>query len=153
MHHYIQKAKQRIKQFFLIDDTPHKVAAGFALGVFWGIMPGEGVGITIITSYFLRFNRFSAIAGVLASNMWTTFIVLPLAATFGGLIFKISPELLIANFQETYALGWEYFFTEVIFIKIITPFFVGFFIVSISISLFFYFLLYFLLKYRKIKFK
>jgi uncharacterized protein (DUF2062 family) len=153
MSKYITKTKKYIKQFFLIDDTPHKVAAGFALGVFWGIMPGEGVGTTLVTAYFLRFNRFSATAGVLASNMWTTFIVLPLAATFGGLVFRVSPEFLMRSFRETYALGWKYFFTETIFLKILTPFFVGFFIVSISISLFFYFLLYSLLKYRKIKFK
>jgi uncharacterized protein (DUF2062 family) len=153
MHHYIIKTKKYIKQFFLIDDTPHKVAAGFAFGVFWGIMPGEGVGTTLITAYLLRLNRLSATAGVLASNMWSTFIVLPLAAIIGGLVFRVSPEFLINSFHETYHLGWKYFFTETIFLKILTPFFAGFFIVSLTIALFFYFLLYFLLKYKKINFK
>ncbi|MFZ2188161.1 MAG: DUF2062 domain-containing protein [Candidatus Moraniibacteriota bacterium] len=150
---YITKTKQYIKQFFLIDDTPHKVAAGFALGVFWGIMPGEGVGTTLITAYFLRFNRLSATAGVLASNMWMTFVVLPFAVAVGGFIFRVSPEFLMNSFHETYGLGWKYFFTETIFLKILTPFFVGFFIISIVIALIFYFLLYFLLKYNKLKFR
>ncbi len=149
----MQKLKSYIKKFFLIDDTPHKVAAGFALGIFWGIMPGEGVGTTIITAAILRFNRLSATAGVLASNMWMTFVVLPLAATVGGFIFNVSPKLLIQSFNETYQLGLKYFFTETIIIEILTPFFIGFLAVSISISLFFYFGLYFLLKYRKIRFK
>ncbi len=149
----MRKIKTYIKKFFLIDDTPHKVAAGFALGVFWGIMPGEGVATTIITAALLRFNRLSATAGVLASNMWATFIVLPLAATVGGFFFNVNPKLLIQNFNETYQLGLKYFFTETIIVEILTPFFVGFLTVSISISLFFYFTLYFLLKYRKIKFK
>ena len=153
MHHYITKTKIYIKQFFLIHDTPHKVAAGFALGVFWGIMPGEGVATTLITAYILRFNRFSATAGVLASNMWMTFVVLPLATMTGGFLFNIKPQELVDNFNATYALGWKYFFSELIFLKILTPFFVGFFIVSISIALFFYFLLYFLLKYEKVRFK
>ncbi|MCX6761888.1 MAG: DUF2062 domain-containing protein [Candidatus Moranbacteria bacterium] len=153
MHHYITKTKKYIKRFFLIDDTPHKVAAGFALGVFWGIMPGEGVGTTLVTAYLLRFNRLSATVGVLASNMWTTFFILPLAAIFGGLVFRVSPDFLINSFHETYDLGWKYFFTETIFLKILTPFFVGFFIVSIAIALFFYFLLYFLLKYKKVRFR
>ena len=153
MSKYIQKTKTYIKRFFLIDDTPHKVAAGFALGVFWGIMPGEGVGTTLVTAYILSFNRLSATAGVLASNMWTTFFVLPLAAIFGGAVFRVSPKFLMNSFHETYDLGWKYFFTETIFLKILTPFFVGFFIVSAVIALFFYFLLYFILKYKKLKFK
>jgi uncharacterized protein (DUF2062 family) len=150
---YIAKAKEYIKRFFLINDTPHKVAAGFALGIFWGIMPGEGVATTLITAYFLRFNRFSATAGVLASNMWATFIVLPLAAITGGFLFNVNPQKLIDNFNATYELGWKYFFSETIFLKILTPFFVGFFIVSVAIALFFYFLFYFLLKYKKVEFR
>lgn len=150
---YVVRIKTYLKRFFLIDDTPHKVAAGFALGVFWGIMPGEGVGTTLVTAYLLRFNRLSATTGVLASNMWSTFVVLPLAAIAGGFVFHVSPESLTSSFWNTYDLGWKYFFTETIFLKILTPFFVGFFIVSIVIALVFYFLLYFVLKYKKIKFK
>ena len=151
--HYIEKAKKYLKQFFLIDDTPHKVAAGFALGVFWGIMPGEGVGTTLITATLLRFNRLSATAGILASNMWTTFAILPLAALVGGYIFGVSPSFLIDSFSKTYTLGLKYFFTETIVLQILTPFFVGFFIVSVSISLVFYFSIYFILKYHKLKFR
>ncbi|HAI74515.1 MAG TPA: hypothetical protein DCS28_00565 [Candidatus Moranbacteria bacterium] len=149
----MQKLKNYIKKFFLIDDTPHKIAAGFALGIFWGIMPGEGVATTLITAALLRFNRLSATAGVLASNMWATFIVLPLAATVGGFFFNVSPKLLIQDFNETYRLGLKYFFAETIIIEILTPFFIGFLTVSVSISLFFYFALYFLLKYGKLRFK
>lgn len=153
MHRQIIKIKKYIKQFFLIDDTPHKVAAGFALGLFWGIMPGEGVATTLITAYFLSFNRFSATAGVLASNMWMTLVALPFATAVGGFIFRVSPKLLIESFHETYGLGWKYFFTETIFLKILTPFFAGFFVVAISIALVFYFLLYFVLKYKKMRFR
>ena len=153
MHRYIAKAKEYIKRFFLIDDTPHKVAAGFALGVFWGIMPGEGIGTTLITAFFLRVNRFSATAGVLASNMWMTLAVLPLATVAGGFIFQVNPEFLVSAFWSNYQLDWKSFFTETTIFKILTPFFVGFFVVSIAIALFCYFLLYFMLKYSKIKIK
>ena len=149
----MRKILAKFKKFFLIDDTPHKVAAGFALGVFWGIMPGEGVGTTLVTAYILRFNRLSATAGVLASNMWTTFFVLPLATIAGGFVFRVSPEFLMNSFHETYDLGWRYFFTETIFLKILTPFFVGFFIVSFAIALLSYLLVYFVLKYEKMRFR
>lgn len=147
------KIKNFIAKFFLIDDSPHKVAAGAAIGIFWGIMPGEGVATTLVTATIFRFNRLSATAGVLAVNMWMTIVSLPLAAICGGFLFKVDPEILISNFKSTYDLGIKYFFTETIFSHLLLPLIAGFFIVSIAISLVFYFLLYFLLKYKKVRFK
>jgi len=149
----MRKIKNFIKKFFLIDDSPHKVAAGAALGIFWGIMPGEGVATTLITASILRFNRLSATAGVLAVNMWTTFLIVPFAATVGGFLFNTNSQTLINNFKATHNLGWKYFFTETIFTNLLLPLIVGFLIVSLAIALAFYFLLYFLLKYHKIRFK
>lgn len=149
----MKKIAEFIKKFFLIDDSPHKVAAGAALGIFWGIMPGEGVATTLVTASILRFNRLSATAGVLAVNMWTTFLIMPLAATVGGFLFHINPKTLIHNFQTTFHLGWRHFFSETIFTDLLLPLIIGFIIVSALISLLFYFLLYFLLKQKKIRFK
>ena len=149
----IKKIKSFFLRFFLIDDTPHKIAAGAALGVFWGIMPGEGVGTTIITATIFRFNRFAATSGVLATNFWTTFFILPIAAIMGGFFFKINPAVLIEDFKNTYQLGIKYFFSESIFSSLIFPLLVGFLITSLAISLFVYVVLYFLLKYRKVRFK
>lgn len=148
-----KKIKYFVQKFFLIDDTPHKIAAGAALGAFWGIMPGEGVTTTLITASILRFNRLSATAGVLATNMWMTAVTVPLAAYFGGKIYGINPQILIDDFKSTYDLGIKYFFTETIFSHLLLPLIAGFFLVSASISLFFYFFIYFLLKYKKIRFK
>lgn len=148
-----EKVKNFVKRFFLIDDTPHKVAAGAALGIFWGIMPGEGVLTTLVFASIFRFNKLSATAGVLATNMWTTAVILPLAAISGGFLFKVSPQILINNFQSTYHLGLRYFFTEAIFTDLLLPLIVGFLVVSVFISLAFYFILYFLLKYKKVSFK
>ena len=149
----MKKIKVFIKKFFLIDDTPHKVAAGAALGVFWGIMPGEGVITTLVTSALLRFNRLSATAGVLADNMWKNLLVLPLAAFVGGILFRISSGQLIENFKSTYMMGIGNFFNFTIIFQIVVPLLVGFIITALIIALAFYFLLYFLLKYKKIKFK
>ena len=80
------------RKFFLINDTPHKVAGGAALGTFLGIVPGEGVLITLLLSSLTRLNRLAALAGVGATNMWTTVLTLPVAAFFGGWIFRIDPH-------------------------------------------------------------
>lgn len=147
------RTKKFIKKFFLIDDSPHKIAAGAALGIFMGIVPGEGVISTLVLATLLRFNRLSATAGIFAANMWTTLLVLPLAAITGGFLFGVSPQTLTANFYETYNLGLSYFFSKLILFELVLPLMVGYILSALAISLIFYFLLYFLLKYKKVSFK
>lgn len=147
------KIESLIKKFFLIDDSPHKIAAGAATGIFMGIVPGEGVISTLVVATIFRFNRLSAIAAIFTVNMWTTLLVLPLAAITGGFLFDISPQTLTDNFHETYNLGWEYFFSKMILFELVLPLMVGYVISALAIALVFYFLLYFLLKYKKIRFK
>lgn len=150
---YFNKLKNFIKHFFLIDDSPHKVAAGAALGIFMGIVPGEGVISSLVLATIFRFNRLAAAAGVLASNMWTTLLVLPLAAFIGGIIFHVNPQGLIESSKETLSAGFQNFFSFTILFKLVIPLMVGYIIAAIIISLVFYFLLYFLLKHKKLKFK
>ena len=153
MKQLFKKIKNFIKKFFLIDDTPHKVAAGAALGIFLGIIPGEGVTASLVLAALFRLNKLSAAAGALATNMWGTLAILPLAAATGGYIFGINPGELIENFKNTYNLGLKFFLSKVIFFELVLPLAFGFILVAAAISLDFYFLLYFLLKFGKIKFK
>lgn len=145
------KVKNFFKQFFLINDTPHKVAAGAALGIFLGIVPGEGVLTTLALATLFRFNRLSATAGVVTTNWWTTAVVLPLAAATGGFLFHESGAELIRQFSHTYHLGLKFFLSKVILLDVALPLVVGFFIVAGAIALAFYLVLYYLLARRKIK--
>ncbi len=146
------KVRIFIKKFFLINDTPHKVAGGAALGIFLGIVPGEGVLATLVLSSIFRLNRLAAVAGVGAVNMWTTFLLFPLAAAFGSWIFGINYEALRENFDQTTDAGWRYFFGKAIFFDLTLPLIVGFVIVAGAISLAFYFgLLYFLIKRKHLR--
>lgn len=147
-----QKIKIFFKQFFLINDDPHKIAAGAALGIFLGITPGEGLITTLVLSSIFRLNRLSATAGVLATNMWTTAVVLPLAAGVGGILSGANGRELIADFDRTYHLGWKFFLSKAILLEVALPLVIGFFIVAGIIALAFYFLLYYLLVNHKIRF-
>jgi uncharacterized protein (DUF2062 family) len=151
MNNVWQKIKTFFLHFFTLEDTPHKIAAGFALGTFMGIIPGEGVATTLIFATILRINRASATMGVLATNMWGTVVALPLVAIVGGFLFNVTPDYLAKQFNQTYHLGFRYFLSKVIFFDLALPIIVGFIIVASAISLLFYFILYFLLKYNKIK--
>ena len=145
--------KTFIGKFFLINDSPAKVAGGAALGIFLGIIPGEGVVSTLLLSSLFRLNRLAATAGVLAVNMWAMLLVFPPAAAVGGFLFQTSPERLIQHFKATYDLGWQDFFDSTIFFQLLLPMMVGFIIVASTIALIFFFVLYFLLKYKGVKFK
>jgi uncharacterized protein (DUF2062 family) len=140
-----------IRKFFLIDDTPHKVAGGAALGVFMGITPGEGVLITLFFSYIFRLNRLAALAGVLAVNMWTTVVILPFAAAIGGLIFRVNPQILSNDFNKAFTFGWKYFLNWRIFFETAVPLLVGYVVIAGAVASVVYFgLLYILIKRKRL---
>lgn len=145
----MKKIKNLVKKFFLIDDTPHKVAAGAALGVFMGIFPGEGLAGALLFSTILRFNRLSALSAVLATNMWSTIVALPMSAYVGALVFGKDYFRLISDFRENYNLSFSYFFGKLVFLDLTLPVLVGFMLTSSVIALLIYFILFFLLKKKK----
>lgn len=142
--------KKFLKGFFLINDEPHKVAGGAALGIFLGIIPGEGVLSTLVLASLFRLNRLAATAGVLAVNMWSTVLILPPAAFVGAIIFGENFESLENTFRNNYHLGWRFFISKAIFFDLTLPLIVGFILVAGAISLGFYFIIYSLLKKKRI---
>lgn len=147
-----QKIKNFFRKFFLINDTPHKIAGGAALGVFLGIIPGEGVIAALLLASLFRLNRLSATAGVLATNLWATLLAVPISAAVGGVIFGVNGRILIADFEHTYNLGFKFFLSEAILLDVALPLVVGFVIVAGAIAIAVYVLLLFLLTHHKIEF-
>lgn len=146
------RIKNFFKKFFLINDTPHKIAAGVALGVFLGIVPGEGVICTLLLATLFGFNRLAATAGVLAVNMWTTVFILPLAAGAGAFVFGKNYTDLVSQFNGMDGNFMQLFFSKIFFFHITLPLLAGFFIVAGLIALVIYFGLFVLLvNHRKNK--
>ncbi len=148
-----KKFKRFLEKFFLIDDTPHKIAAGAALGIFLGIFPGEGVLSTLFFAAIFRLNKLAATAGVLATNMWTTFLLLPPSVAIGSFLFRKNYTDLINQFYQihhTDTLKETIFVGLYIFSKAALPILIGFLIVAGTVSVGFYFLLYYILKKRHI---
>jgi len=57
-----------------MNDSPEKVASGFAIGVAVGIFPTFGIGIVIVIflAWLTNINKASAIIGSLVMNPWTS---------------------------------------------------------------------------------
>lgn len=144
-----KRIRDHIKRFFLINDTPHKVAAGAALGIFLGIVPGEGFLATLLFSSIFGLNRLAALAGVGVVNMWTTFLVFPPAAYTGALIFGLKYEDLKACYDSTMAMGFKYFLSKAVFFDLTLPLICGFLVVAGAIAVAAYFGLFYFLCRRK----
>ena len=69
-----------------IDDTPQKVALGFGLGVFVGIMPFAGPLIALGLAFILRVNRASALLGSLLTNTWLSVVMFISSLKVGSMI-------------------------------------------------------------------
>lgn len=145
------KFKKFFLKFLLINDSPQRIAGGTAIGVFLGIVPGEGLTAAIIISSLLKLNRLSAMAGAIAFNMWSTFVILPLAAIVGAFLFNKNSQELMDNFNSNYHLiGYKVFLSKIIFFDLALPLAIGFILTAGIISAIFYFVIFYLLKNHKI---
>jgi len=141
--------KRFFKQFFRIKDTPHKIAAGAATGIFLGVLPGPGVMASIVVASIFRMNRLAAIAGAVATNHWTTIFMFPLAGAVGCFLFGGNRTSLIDQFNQIYGLGFKFLFSKEILMDIVLPLAVGFVAVSGVIALFCYILTFSLIKIHR----
>jgi uncharacterized protein (DUF2062 family) len=131
----INKVLNRISQFFkwlyiklaVINDTPQKIALGFGLGVFLGIIPGAGPIAALVVSSLLRINRAAALFGCLLTNTWISIAAFLFAVKIGAAITGQNMESVRSSWN---ALHWNNFF-EVAAIKVLFPILAGFFFVSL----------------------
>jgi uncharacterized protein (DUF2062 family) len=74
-----------------IDDTPHKIALGLAIGLFvaWSPLIGLHIFLAIALSFLFRANKFSAFVSIWASNIFTFFIIYYPEYLLGRLILSI----------------------------------------------------------------
>lgn len=69
-----------------VNETPHRVALSFALGVFLGILPFTGILAAISLAWFFRLNKAAAILGSAITNTWLGLLVLGAAIKLGAMI-------------------------------------------------------------------
>lgn len=104
----IEKIKRSARlvylKLFRINDSPLKIALGFGLGVFLGIMPGAGPIAALVLAFLLRVNRASALLASILFNTWLSFLILILAVKAGSLVMR-------KNYRDIYA-KWTAIFQD-----------------------------------------
>ncbi len=93
------KIKSGIKTIISLDDSPEKIARGFALGSFIGMMPIPGfqVVVSLGIASILRWNRKAACIAVFNTNMATGLFVFTFNFWLGNQILGIQPEFTFPN--------------------------------------------------------
>lgn len=121
-------------KLYRINDTPHKIALGFGLGVFLGVMPGVGIIAAIVLAWLLRLNRIAALLGTLLTNTWISFVTLLLSIKVGSAIMGLDWHLVYGNWKSLLkSFSWQKVFT-VSFLEIFRPVAVGYAIVSFCLG-------------------
>ncbi|MCX5706364.1 MAG: DUF2062 domain-containing protein [Candidatus Omnitrophica bacterium] len=153
----LKNIKDKIYKFFnwlylklvKIDDTPQKIALGFGLGVFVGILPGTGPLVALFLAFIFKVNRASALLGSLLTNTWLSFVTFILAIKIGSAIFNLSWQELeqgwISLLKE---FSWQSLF-KVSLLKIVLPTITGFFIVSFFLGVLTYSITLIIIKRRR----
>ena len=53
-------------------EHPERVARGFAIGLFIGMLPGTGLVAALVVAFICRLHKPSVVLGALINNPWTT---------------------------------------------------------------------------------
>ena len=77
-----------------VDDTPHRIALSFGIGVWLAFFPILGIhtGMALLIAWLFRLNRVAMLAGVFTSNPWTVAPMYLAGTIVGCEIFGVSRE-------------------------------------------------------------
>jgi uncharacterized protein (DUF2062 family) len=122
----VKRIRSLIKQALHLDESPHRTALAFALGVFIAFSPTYGLHTlsAVFCSWAFRLNFLAVMAGSLLNNPWT--MVPILGATFWT-------GFQIMGIPDVPALHWSDLSVES-FYQQIRPYAVPFFIGGLTLS-------------------
>jgi uncharacterized protein (DUF2062 family) len=94
--------KERLRGIIHINDTPHKVAASFAVGVFFGMSPFLGFHtiLALLVAWLFRLNRVAVLPGVFVTNPWSIIPVYTFCTWVGALILRVNIKLPEINWKH-----------------------------------------------------
>lgn len=116
------------------NDSPQRIAIGFALGVFLGILPGVGPVASLALAYCLRVNRAAALAGSLLTNTWISVVTFVLAAKIGAAACGVAwTEIYDAARQVFVDFHWQKLF-DTSLRKILRPLLIGYGVIGLVLA-------------------
>jgi len=135
IHNILQFFKSIYTKLVAINDTPQKIAQGFGLGVFLGILPGLGPIASLVLATILKMNRAAALLGSLLTNTWLSVVTFFMAVKLGSAAFGIDWKNACQNWKTLAAnADWLDLF-KLSALKIALPVMLGYLIISLLAGL------------------
>ncbi len=120
----------KLVSLFKINDSPQRVALGFGLGVFLGLLPGTGPIAALVLAGLFRVNRASALLGSLLTNTWLSLVTIVLSIKLGSVIMGKNWEDVYAQWRSFLGhFQWRHLL-EAAFLDIAAPVALGYLIVG-----------------------
>ena len=108
------KLRRAFHAIFHVQDTPHRIALAFGLGVFIAFSPLLGIhtGLALGLAFLFRLSRVAILAGAWTNNPWTLAPMYMAGTALGCGILGVSPESLESidwslHGRAFYAALWE----------------------------------------------
>jgi hypothetical protein len=118
-------------KLFRINDTPQRIALGFGLGVFLGMLPGTGPIAALCCALLFRLNRIAALLGSVLTNTWISFVTFVPAIKIGSTVMSLDWQ----KVYQDWSLSFKDFHWANLFklgaLEIALPVLVGFLIISL----------------------
>jgi uncharacterized protein len=102
--------KDRFRSLFQFNDSPHRLAMAFALGVFIAFSPTVGLHTLtcLLLAWIFRLNKLAVITGAFVNNPWTIVPMFGFCLWFGTKIVGLDMAVPPIAWQEM-SLGNAYF--------------------------------------------
>ncbi len=119
------------KQLVNVDDTPARIALGFGVGVFLGILPGTGLIAAIGAAFIFRLNKPATMLGCVLTNAWLSIVTFVLSLKIGSMILGVQWQSIMDQTKELMLnFTWKSLL-DVSLMNILKPLFVGYIVVGI----------------------
>ncbi len=126
-------------KLFKINDSPRRIAVGFGLGIFCGLLPGTGPLAALFLSFVFKVNRLSALLASLISNTWLSLATFIFSIRVGSAILGMDQSLVYNEIKGKWGnVPWQELFKTSLE-SVILPIFVGYLVVSVFLGLVSYF--------------
>lgn len=122
-------------KLFRINDSPQRIAIGFGLGVFLGVLPFTGPIAALGASFLFRVNRASALLGSILTNTWISIPVFLLSLRAGAFITGVKYQDLNADWSRIIKDFHLSTLFDVGVYKVLLPILAGYVAVSLMIGL------------------
>lgn len=129
-----------LKKLAGINDSPHKISSGAAIGVFFGVLPFAGLVVSVLVAAIFRVNKIGALIGCLLTNTWISLLCAIFAVNIGAEFFNIDSSEAVEVLSGLFKNFNIPQFLKVSSREFFLPFITGFFFVAFLFSVLAYFL-------------